>query len=178
MHKRTGYKNLLILLVLAIVVGGCSGQPPEGAKALPVAKVGSPAPDFELQDTNGKIWKLSDLKGQVIFVNFWATWCPPCREEMPSMQELYEAMPRERFKMLTILSNDDPTLAVNFIAKVGATFPVLLDPLSKTSNAYGLTGVPETYIVDKQGILRQKYLGPRNWSSSEAKQLIMTYIKR
>ena len=178
MHKRTGYKNLLILLVLSIVVGGCSGQPQEGAKDLSVAKVGSPAPDFELQDTNGKTWKLSDLKGQVIFINFWATWCPPCREEMPSMQELYEAMPSDSFKMLTILSNDDPTLAVNFIAKVGATFPILLDPLSKTSSAYGLTGVPETYVVDKQGILRQKYLGPRNWSSDEAKQLIMAYIKR
>ncbi len=177
MTRMPGFMNVVLMVLLAMVVFGCS-KPKEEAKNPTVARPGLPAPDFDLQDTNGKFWKLSDLKGQVVFVNFWATWCPPCREEMPSMSELNKAMPEDRFKMLTILSNDDPTLALNFLGKVGADFPILLDPLSKIANAYGLTGVPETFIVDKKGILRQKYIGPRNWSSREAKQMIMTYIKR
>jgi hypothetical protein len=85
---------------------------------------------------------------------------------------------RDLLKLINALSNDDPTLALNFLAKVGADFPVLLDPFSQTANVYGLTGVPETYIVDKKGILRQKYLGPRHWSSDEAKKMIMSYINR
>jgi len=185
MLNKSGYKILIILLLLpTTVVTGCTGEPRENtnvsqensAHAPLVAQRGMPAPDFELQDTSGKVWKLSGLRGQVVFVNFWATWCPPCREEMPSMLELHKAMPQDRFKMLTILSNDDPTLAINFLAKVGADFPVLLDPLAETGKAYGLTGVPETFIVDKKGVLRQKYLGPRHWSSVEAQKMIMSYI--
>jgi cytochrome c biogenesis protein CcmG/thiol:disulfide interchange protein DsbE len=177
--------GIALLVVLSISIAGCEkpqeqsgtqGQSP--FNKLPVAEVGKPAPDFILQDTSGKTWKLSDLKGQVVFINFWATWCPPCREEMPSMQELYGAMPMERFKMLTILSNDDPELAKTFVAKFGYTFPVLIDPFSETGQAYGLTGVPETYIVDKQGVLRQKYIGPRLWSSAQARKLLLSYMNQ
>lgn len=171
------FKLIILLLVLVMTVIGCS-KPEEKTKAPLVAQKGLLAPDFELQDTSGKVWKLSALRGQVVFINFWATWCPPCREEMPSMQELHKVMPQDRFKMLTILSNDEPALAKNFLAKVGADFPVLLDLLSKTAKAYGLTGVPETFIVDKEGVLRQKYLGPRDWSSVEAQKMIMSYINR
>ena len=92
------------------------------------------------------------------------------------MQELYGAMPTDRFKMLTILSNDDPELAKAFVSKFGYTFPVLIDLFSETGQAYGLTGVPETYIVDKQGVLRQKYLGPRHWSSAQARKLLLSYM--
>ena len=94
------------------------------------------------------------------------------------MQELYEAMPPDRFKLLTILSNDDPELAIAFADKIGCKFPILVDPFSDTGQAYGLTGVPETYIVDKQGILRQKYLGPRNWSSVEARNMLLSYMNQ
>jgi peroxiredoxin len=170
--------NIIITILVALVVGisGCS-KPQEGKQPLR-AELGKLAPDFELQDTTGKTWKLSALKGQIVFVNFWATWCPPCREEMPSMQELYKSMPNDKFKMLSILSNDDPTVASNFAAKGGFDFPILIDPDSQIAQDYGLTGVPETYIVDKQGILRQKYLGPRLWSSPEAKKMLMDYVNR
>jgi peroxiredoxin len=180
----------LLMLTILMAGGGCSreDEPSRGMKAekkalpsaersrTPVAQRGKAAPDFELQDLDGNIRKLSDLKGQVVFVNFWATWCPPCREEMPSMQDLYETMPGDRFKMLTILSNDNPALAATFAEKNGFSFPILVDPGSEVANAYGLTGVPETYIVDKQGILRQQYLGPRQWNSPKAQQMLKAYM--
>jgi peroxiredoxin len=181
MHNRIFSGVVLLLVVLALFIGGCERPTEKGEVPTtqpPVAMRGSLAPDFTLQDTNGKSWKLSELKGQVVFINFWATWCPPCREEMPSMQELYEAMPPDSFKMLTILSNDDPNLAMAFAEKVGFNFPILIDPFSETGQAYGITGVPETYIVDKQGILRQKYLGPRDWSSDEARNMLLSYMNR
>jgi peroxiredoxin len=165
-------------MLLALVAGSAGCSRPQTEEASPIAEIGKLAPDFELQDTNGRIWHLSALRGQVVFVNFWATWCPPCREEMPSMQKLYKSMSPDSFKMLTILTNDDPNLATNFAAKGGFDFPILLDPDSRVGQAYGITGVPETFIIDKQGFLRQKYLGPRLWDSPEAKKMLNEFVNR
>ena len=143
-----------------------------------VAEVGKPAPNFTLVDTKGKTWNLSELKGQVVFVNFWATWCPPCREEMPSMEALYTSMPADKFKMLAILSNDEPAIADKFAAQIGFTFPILIDPENKASQAYGLTGVPESYIIDKHGILREKVIGPAQWDSYSSRQMLARYINQ
>ena len=173
MKSKTLYLIIPILLALAVVTA-CNKVQDE--KPPMVAEVGKLAPDFELQDTNGKVWKLSDLRGQVVFVNFWATWCPPCRDEMPSMQKLSEVMPKNSFKMLAILSNDNPATAIAFAAKGGFTFPILIDPDSATGQSYGLTGVPETYIIDKSGILRQKYLGQRHWISPASQKMLLDYI--
>lgn len=168
----------VIFLTVTIISTGLmiSCEKIEQQQQLKKAAIGQPAPDFTLSDTKGKTWKLSDQKGKVVFINFWATWCPPCREEMPSMQKLYSDLPREKFEMLTILSNDDPLLANTFIARVGGTFPVLIDPDSLIATAYGLTGVPETFIVDKDGILREKFIGPRPWDSPEAKKMLDQYL--
>ncbi len=146
------------------------GPPPQKAV------VGQPAPDFALMDTKGKAWKLSELKGKVVFINFWATWCPPCVEEMPSMQKVNAFMPSNQFIMLTILSNDQPSLADAFVARIGATFPVLVDPKNQVATAYGLTGVPETYIIDKQGVLREKFIGGVWWDGPEAMQMLAEYV--
>ncbi|OGQ88171.1 MAG: hypothetical protein A2512_02395 [Deltaproteobacteria bacterium RIFOXYD12_FULL_56_24] len=159
----------LTMLCLVCLLASC-GQRPE------VAEVGKPAPDFTLVDTKGKTWKLAELKGQVVFLNFWATWCPPCRQEMPSMQVVYASMPKDKFTMLAVLSNDDPALADAMAAKIGTTFPILIDPANKAGQAYGLTGVPETYIIDKQGILREKFMGAVHWDSVESLQMLNKYI--
>ncbi len=148
------------------------------APQLQKAEIGKPAPAFKLKDTKGNTWELSKLKGKVVFVNFWATWCPPCREEMPSMQALYQDIPRDKFEMLAILSNDEPFLAETLATKIGTTFPILLDPGSPTANAYGITGVPETFIIDPEGILRQKFIGPRPWNSQGAKDMLNLYLPR
>jgi peroxiredoxin len=141
-------------------------------------QVGKPAPDFSLVDRQGKTWTLSELRGQVVFVNFWATWCAPCRKEMPAMQDLYEMMPKDTFKMLAILNNDDPTLADTFAAKLGLTMPILDDQDNTVGAIYGLTGVPETFIINKKGLVVRKYIGPASWNTKAYTDMLKQFIEQ
>ncbi|MDH3349750.1 MAG: TlpA family protein disulfide reductase [Desulfobulbaceae bacterium] len=159
----------ILILCLSMLIAACGEEPIR-------ATVGNPAPDFTLVDITGKDWTLSELKGQVVFINFWATWCPPCREEMPSMQRLYTKLPKDKFKMLAILNRDAPSMADVFVQKAGATMPILDDQSNTVGSKYGLTGLPETYIIDKQGVLREKFIGPAQWDSPQFIQMLMTYI--
>jgi peroxiredoxin len=160
---------LILLLCVPILITGCGQE-------VKTATVGEPAPDFTLIDRKGKTWTLSQLKGQVVFVNFWATWCPPCRQEMPSMQKLHQRLQKNKFKMLAILNKDDPVLADSFAAKLGITIPILDDQANVIGPKYGLTGLPETYIVDKQGVLREKFIGPADWGSAKIRHMLDRYI--
>ncbi len=166
---------IIILLSLMPLLPGYDRSPKEAATATDQT-IGKPAPDFVLKDTKGKTWRLSELRGKVVFVNFWATWCPPCRAEMPSMQELSQSLAPDSFQMLAILSNDQAEMAEKFAGGIGFTAPILLDPENLASKAYGITGVPETYIVDKQGILREAIIGGMHWSSQEARQMLAAYL--
>ena len=141
-----------------------------------ILKVGDPAPNFSLVDFQGKTWGLSELKDQVVFINFWATWCPPCQKELPSMQKLYTSLPKEQFKMLAILNNDKVGRANFVINQKGLTMPVLDDSKNQVGIEYNLTGLPETYIVDKKGIVREKHLGPAQWDKPAYQQMMMKYI--
>jgi peroxiredoxin len=161
--------TLLILAVcFALLITACGESP--------VASVGKPAPDFDTVDLKGNVWSLSKLKGQVVFINFWATWCSPCREEMPSMQRLYAKLPKDKFKMIALFNNDKPDVVKNFVTKLGITMPVLSDEYNFAGTKYGLTGVPETFIIDKQGIIREKFIGPAEWDSPENVAMLMKYI--
>lgn len=164
--------TLTVLVCCAPLFAASCEQAPK------VAQVGKPAPDFTLVDTKGTTWTLSQLRGQVVFVNFWATWCPPCREEMPAMQRLFTMLPKDNFKMLAVLENDDPARADSFAAKAGITIPILVDQEKKVWPKYGLTGVPETFIVDKQGVLREKFIGPAQWDSPKYLQILGKYLNQ
>ena len=149
---------LSILLSLPLILAGCGQeeQRPEKpgetlTRVIPMQPDGPPvvdnlAPDFTLTDIEGRIWTLSDLKGQVVFLNFWATWCPPCISEMPSMQNLYNTLPQDQFKMLAVLYNDETGNAKSFAEKLDITLPILIDEGNQVGMNYGLTGVPETTI--------------------------------
>ncbi len=163
--------SLAAAFTLCLFLSGC-GSEPSGPRAV----VGQPAPTFVLNDTDGKTWNLEELKGQVVFINFWATWCPSCLKEMPGMEKLYRSLPRDKFKMLAILYNDTAAMAVNFVQRAGFTFPILVDTKGFSSLAYGLTGVPETYIVDKQGILREKFIGAVDWEDPKYEAMLLSYI--
>ena len=159
----------LVLIVFgALFIAACGEKP--------VATVGKPAPGFDTVDLQGEVRSLADLKGKVVFVNFWATWCAPCRQEMPSMQRLYERMPKDKFAMIALFNNDRKTVVKNFVSQLGLTFPIWSDEFNSAGVKYGLTGLPETFIVDKQGVIREKFIGPYEWDTPEIINMLTRYM--
>jgi peroxiredoxin len=143
-----------------------TGGPGPGEES--TARVGERAPDFELSVLGGNTVKLSDYRGRVVFLNIWASWCPPCREEMPAMEALHNRLKDRPFKMLTVsIDQKGKEVVGDFTARMGLTLPVLLDPKGITYKLYGLTGVPETFILDKNGVVIQKIIGPENWMNAQ-----------
>jgi len=106
--------------------------------------------DFTLTDLNGKPWTLKDLKGKVVMLNFWATWCPPCRKEMPDLENLYRQFEPQGLVILGI-SDDEPEKVREFVQKQGTTYPVLLDPGSKVNELLHIQGIPKTFVYDREG---------------------------
>jgi len=122
------------------------------------------APDFTLEDLNGVKVSLSDYRGKIVFLNIWATWCKPCEVEMPAMEKLYKKFQDQNFEMLTIsIDTEGKQVIEPYIKKWNLTFPVLLDPESKIVQKFNITGVPETFLIDTQGVVFQHVVGPREW---------------
>ena len=120
-------KFIYPLVFFALVVTALNGCEKQGA-SLPEAKLNERAPMFSLLDFEGNRVELASLQGRVVFINFWATWCPPCREEMPSMLRLNQKLKDKPFTLITILMNDDPANAKAFYKSIGGSLPTLLDP--------------------------------------------------
>lgn len=151
----------------------------QGAKYEPVL-VGKLAPDFALQDLSGETRKLSDYRWQVVFLNFWATWCKPCQEEMPSMERLHQELEAEfsdGFVMLAVSIDKSADDIPAFMAKHKLTFPVLHDRWGKVDRIYKIMGVPETYIIDQKGFLVEKIIGPRDWDVARNVQGIIDLLR-
>ncbi len=126
------------------------------------------APSFELPSLAGGKVNLLDYRGKVVFINFWATWCGTCKVEMPSMEKLYQRFKDHGFEMLTISVDKDQSLIDPFMKKYNLTFPVLLDPDNEIAKQkYKTTGVPETFIVNREGLIIHKAIGPRDWANDE-----------
>lgn len=123
---------------------------------LPGLEVGLKAPDFELKNLAGETVKLSDFQGKKIMLNFWATWCPPCKKEMPDMQKFYE-LAKDDIVILAV--NIDPKSDVSGFAKqMDVHFPILLDEKDKVSKMYKILTIPTTFFIDEEGIIRHKHL--------------------
>ena len=143
-----------------------------------VVKPGEPAPNFQLRDMEGRIVSLSDLRGKVVLLNFWATWCGPCRVEMPAMERLYRTYDRKDFEILAV-STDAQGVAVTrpFQQENRLTFPILHDADFRVGLSYGARTLPMTFMVDPQGIVRQDIFDARDWEAPEAHQLIEMLMK-
>ena len=141
-------------------------------------KVGEVAPNFQLRDLGGNMVTLAQLRGKIVLLNFWATWCGPCRVEMPAMEQLYRTFSHKEFEILAV-STDPQGAAVTrpFQQEMGFTFPILHDSEYRVGLTYGARSLPMTFMVDRQGIIRQKIFGARDWDSPEARELIQTLIK-
>lgn len=125
---------------------------------------GQQAPDFELKDANGKAYKLSDFRGKKVFINFWATWCPPCRAEMPHMQQLYEDHEGNVIVLGVNLTptESNPEAVGPFIEDFELTFPIVLDDEGDVMMAYQVIAYPTTFAIDSDGIIREIYRGAIN----------------
>lgn len=172
--SKSGGSRLLILLAGAVILAGVFGLVwMQSAKYEPL-EVGKNAPDFALNDLNDRPVKLSDYRGKVVFLNFWATWCKPCKEEMPSMEILNKNFEKDGLVILAV-SIDRVTTTKDippFVKGMNLTFPVLIDSWGKTDKPYKRMGVPETFIIDQQGIIREIIIGPRDWTRLDSLQVI------
>ena len=143
-----------------------------------VGRAGFPAPDFALKDINGRTYRLADLRGKIVFLNLWATWCPPCRMEMPSMERLHRRLQGTDFIMLAVSEDEDGSAAVRpFVDQMGLTFPVLLDQDGVLPPRYGVTGYPETFVIDRDGRVIQHTVGPENWESEQAYRYFLKLLE-
>jgi peroxiredoxin len=130
------------------------------------------AEDFALPTPNGGSFRLSDHRGKTVLVNFWATWCPPCREEMPAMERLYQRH-KDRGLMLVAVSIDaDPALVPPYLKASKLTFPVALDPKAEVANKYGVRALPSSFVVDRAGTMTALALGPRAWDNDASHSLV------
>jgi peroxiredoxin len=137
------------------------------AVGLQPLKEGTEIIDFELELLSGGNKKLSDYRGQVVFLNFWATWCGPCRFEMPSMQELYTRFKDDGFVIVAVNLQEDKRTVQKFIDSLGLTFPVLLDKSGSVGATYGARSIPTSYIVDRNGYVIAGTIGTREWNTPE-----------
>jgi len=128
--------------------------------------VGSAAKEFSVQDSDRKL-NLNQFRGQVVVLNFWATWCPPCVEELPSLMNLQDRMRERGVTVLGVSIDVDGDAYHRFLKLHNINFLTVRDPEQKVAVMYGTTGWPETYIIDRQGVLRRKFVGPVDWNSPE-----------
>ncbi len=135
------------------------------------------APDFALPDLEGKVQRLADFRAKVVLLNFWATWCPPCRAEMPSMETSYQAYKDQGFVILAVSSNVQGAAIVQpFMDQNRLSFPTLLDPTGRVGGMYGVRSIPTSYLLDRQGRVVSREIGARNWSNAEARALIASLL--
>lgn len=141
---------------------------------------GAEAPAFDLatlsQEGGGRL-SLASLEGKVVLVNFWATWCEPCEREMPAMERLYNALPRDRFEMVAVSIDESMDEVATFQDGYRLSFPIVLDAEKRVNAAYQTMGVPESLLIDADGRIVERYVGPREWDAPEYVERIRALIE-
>jgi cytochrome c biogenesis protein CcmG/thiol:disulfide interchange protein DsbE len=155
----------LTIGLLAVLIGCYSGGNP--------TRIGSNAPDFTVQDSDHKV-TLSQFRGQVVVLNFWASWCPPCIEETPSLVQLQARLKSKGVVVLGVSIDDDAEAYHKFLKDYSVNMVTVRDEAKKTPTLYGTFGWPETYIIDRNGVIRRKFIGAVEWTSPE----IVDYLSK
>ncbi len=167
-----GRDSLLSWLLGLLVLGAALGLIWVGDRGVPApVGRGGDAPDFDLallsDGGGGERFVLSEHRGKVVLVNFWATWCKPCEDEMPSMERLYRALEPAGFELVAVSVDENPEDVAKFRDRMGVSFPIALDPSQDVSRAYQTQGFPESLLVAPDGRILERYVGPREWSIYE-----------
>jgi peroxiredoxin len=183
--RGTRYTALVRSVALPLVLAALLGVAPAVAaqdvlKALDLIKPVRPqqAKDFSVPSPDGKPVKLADHRGKVVFLNFWATWCPPCREEMPAMERLYQRYRDQGLSVIAISVDADAVAVPPFVKKNGLTFPIGLDPKMALADRYGVRALPSSFLIDRQGALAALAIGPRAWDTKPAYAVIESLLNR
>jgi cytochrome c biogenesis protein CcmG, thiol:disulfide interchange protein DsbE len=156
---RIALVSILILLSILLALSGCySGSRP--------GRIGSAAPDFTVHDSERTV-TLSQFKGQVVVLNFWATWCPPCIEEMPSLVQMQERMKAKGVTVLAVSVDADENSYRRFLRDHNVNLLSVRDADQKSNGLYGTSKFPETYIIDRNGVVRRKFIGAVDWTEPE-----------
>jgi cytochrome c biogenesis protein CcmG, thiol:disulfide interchange protein DsbE len=151
--------SLLTIIGLIAILSGCySGSHP--------GRIGSNAPDFTVKDSDHTV-SLSQFRGQVVVLNFWATWCPPCIEETPALVRMQSLMKSKGVTVLAVSIDADDAAYHKFLKDYNVNMVTVRDDSRKASNLYGTFGWPESYIIDRQGVIRRKFIGAVDWTSPE-----------
>lgn len=152
-------RRVTVLLALILVLNGCYGgsRPP---------RIGTAAPDFLVQDADRKV-ELHDFRGKILLLNFWATWCPPCIEEMPSLVHLQQRFKDKGLSILAVSVDVDADAYHKFLKDYKVEILTVRDPNQKSNNLYGTFKFPESYVIDRDGIVRRKFIGPVDWNQPE-----------
>lgn len=146
--RRLLFSFMMVVGMLGLL--GMAARPP---------LVGGPAPEITLKDLQGQEIRLSDLRGKIVLLNFWATWCKPCKDEMPAMQASYDKLRDQGLVVLAVNELEDTEKVIEHVRKHGHTFPVVMDHDNHVANRYGVLGLPASFMVDRQGIVREKVFG-------------------
>lgn len=174
-------KKLILISTIALslllsVFGSANAawQKPELSHNLTPVSPPVEARDFELQNLDEEKIRLSDYRGKVVMLNFWATWCPPCVREMPSMERLYHQYKDKNFTVLALnqMEDEDQVFAFTGQLETEPTFPILFDTQSKVSVRYGVRGLPTTFLIDKKGKIRYRAIGGRLFDHEQVRRII------
>jgi len=152
-----------LALALGLIAGPVPGAGTETVQTLPPVAKPFAAPDFTLKGEDGKIYRLSDYRGKVVVLNFWATWCPPCRYEMPSMERAYRKVKGGNIAILAVNVGENEDTVFAFTGHYPVTFPLPLDRDGSVIGKYPVVGLPTTFIIDPQGQVTHRAVGSREW---------------
>jgi peroxiredoxin len=168
-----------VVTVGVLLIGRAAVATEHLFEAMGMAKVaGKAAPDFTLPSIDGQQVSLQQYRGKVVFLNFWATWCIPCREEMPGLEQLHQKYQSEGLVVLAIDLKESAEQVKTFFQKHGLSFPSLLDQQGSVFRDYLVAGMPTTYLIGRDGKLFARGIGGRDWTRAEAQELIRTLVKK
>jgi peroxiredoxin len=178
-HRHSLALILVTLSVVSLKPAPALTQSKVDYKAVPILqamKEVAPTPEINLATPDGKKLSLKDFRGKIVLLNFWASWCVPCREEMPAMEKLYQEFKDKNFVILAVAVKDRKQDAVDFAKELKITYPIALDPDAKVGQEYGAWGLPATYIIGPKGEGLARGWGPAEWYGNGARKLIRDLV--